>query len=98
MLYDGFNVILLRMTDALIECGATQEIKDTVLTLWAAYLHNLQVAFLKVDDSENSVEESIASESDAFLPNWMNGEKEDECTSASEGLSTSMIPFVPQKK
>lgn len=43
-----FNYILSGMVDELIQLGAKEEIRMTVLQLWVAYLSKLEVAFTSI--------------------------------------------------
>ncbi|KAI9558157.1 hypothetical protein GHT06_014910 [Daphnia sinensis] len=76
-LYDGFNIILIKMTDALIKCGANPKIKHCVHQLWAAYLARIKVAYYEhpaaaCPVNKEQEEEAIINEEESILPNWFS--------------------------
>ncbi|XP_057379813.1 TATA box-binding protein-associated factor RNA polymerase I subunit B-like isoform X2 [Daphnia carinata] len=75
-LYDGFNFILIKMTDALIRCGANPKIKPCVHQLWAAYLARINIAYCESPSSapvnKEQEEEAIINEEESILPNWFS--------------------------
>ncbi|XP_045028429.1 TATA box-binding protein-associated factor RNA polymerase I subunit B isoform X2 [Daphnia magna] len=75
-LYDGFNFILIKMTDALIRCGANPKIKQCVHQLWAAYLARIKIAYCEYPVAapayNEQEEEAIIDEEQSILPNWFS--------------------------
>jgi len=94
-LYDGFNFILLKMTDSLIKCGASEDLKLTVFKLWVAYIENLNVAFQRPEHLLGEGEESNNDGGDELNPIWMS-----QLVEEKEGKPSDpkvQLPFAPIK-
>lgn len=102
-LYDGFNYILVQMTEALIKCGAPPEIKPCIHQLWASYLSKLEVAYMKPEqpsEQPTGKSQAVNNELDSIIPDWFSQastgrpdtEGEDGATS-----DTSSFHFAPAK-
>ena len=95
-LYDGFNVILRKMTDELIKCGASPKIKTCVHQLWAAYLFKIEV----VKRRKETEPKSVAVKEPSIIPEWYPVShpitpevRQDE----SEASASKDLLFAPEK-
>ena len=98
-LYEGFNVILLKMTHALISSGGLPiDFKWTVWKLWDMYLGKLERASKPNEPKENQLlSDSLQTETnapvvvgrtadqvDSILPDWWNAPPETEEVNPTE--------------
>lgn len=91
-IYDGFNVILVKMTDALIKCGAEPAIKSLVHKLWASYLSRMHIAFY--DEAHDEPATGAEFETSIFPPWFTEEPKED---SETEKPTKNPALFAPIK-
>jgi len=100
--------MLVKMTDALIKCGADPEIKPTVHKLWASYLSKMEIAFYDDDNqvaTENEEPATEVEEEPSIIPSWFSQNPEqDSLDESDDTLSQDREPikktklFAPKSK
>ena len=92
-LYDGFNVILRKMTDELIKCGASPKIKTCVHQLWAAYLFKIEV----VKRRKETEPKSVAVKEPSIIPEWFQPITPEVRQDESDASASKDLLFAPEK-
>ena len=94
-LYDGFNIILLKMVDSFVKCEASEDVKQTIFKLWVAYLNSLNVAFQRPEHLPTEEEQNPDNEDDLNFE-WMS-QKVEEPEGKSPDPPNVKLPFAPIK-